>query len=76
MPTGNWQGPYLAHAVLDRSLVRGGETVSMKLFVRKQTGSGFALPPRAKLGDTLLIRHSGSEKEYTVPVTWNGAAVG
>ena len=49
VPTGNWQGPYLAHAVLDRSLVRGGETVSMKLFVRKQTGSGFALPPRAKL---------------------------
>ena len=59
VPTGNWQGPYLAHAVLDRSLVRAGETVSMKLFVRKQTGSGFALPPRAKLGDTLLIRHVG-----------------
>ncbi|MCC7038859.1 MAG: alpha-2-macroglobulin [Burkholderiales bacterium] len=72
LPTGNWQGPYVAHAVLDRSLVRGGETVSMKLFVRRQTGTGFALPPRQALGDTLLIRHSGSQREYTIPVQWNG----
>ncbi len=43
VPTGNWSGPYVAHAVLDRSLVRAGETVSMKVFVRQQTGSGFAL---------------------------------
>lgn len=73
VPTGNWQGPYVAHAVLDRSLLRGGETVSMKLFVRRQTGAGFALPPRQALAETLLIRHAGSRKEYTVPVTWNGA---
>jgi uncharacterized protein YfaS (alpha-2-macroglobulin family) len=25
----SWQGPYLAHAVLDRSLFRAGETVGM-----------------------------------------------
>ncbi len=73
VPTGNWQGPYIAHAVLDRSLVRGGEPVSMKVFVRRQTGAGFALPPRQSLGDTLLIRHTGSQKEYTVPVAWNGS---
>jgi uncharacterized protein YfaS (alpha-2-macroglobulin family) len=75
VPTGNWQGPYLAHAVLDRSLVRAGETVSMKLFVRQQTGSGFALPPRAELGSDITIKHLGSEKEYTVPVTWNGSGL-
>ena len=73
VPTGNWNGPYLAHAVLDRSLVRAGETVSMKLFVRKQTEGGFALAPRDGLENTLTIRHVGSEKEYTVPVAWNGA---
>lgn len=72
-PPGNWQGPYVAHAVLDRSLVRGGETVSMKVFVRRQTGTGFALPPRHALEGTLLIRHAGSQQEYRVPVTWNGA---
>ncbi|MEP7329771.1 MAG: alpha-2-macroglobulin family protein, partial [Betaproteobacteria bacterium] len=71
--TGNYNGPYLAHAVLDRSLVRAGETVSMKLFIRQQTSNGFALPPRKGLDDTLLIRHLGSEKEYTVPVKWNGS---
>ncbi len=72
VPTGNWNGPYVAHAVLDRSLVRAGETVSMKLFVRQQTAGGFALPPRKGLEDTLLIRHVGSEKEYEVPVKWTG----
>ncbi len=72
VPTGNYSGPYLAHAVLDRSLVRAGETVSMKLFVRQTTAAGFALPPRKGLDDTLVIRHSGSDREYKVPVKWNG----
>ena len=72
VPTGNYNGPFLAHAVLDRSLVRAGETVSMKLFVRQTTGNGFALPPRKELEDKLTIRHLGSEKEYSVPVKWNG----
>jgi uncharacterized protein YfaS (alpha-2-macroglobulin family) len=76
VPTGNWSGPYVAHAVLDRSLVRGGEMVSMKLFVRQQTGNGFAFAPRAALGDTLMIRHVGSDREYTVPVAWNAQATG
>ena len=73
VPTGSWDGPYLAHAVLDRSLVRAGETVSMKLFVREQTGAGFALPRRDGLDSTLTIRHVGSEREYSVPVKWNGS---
>ncbi|MEO8755588.1 MAG: MG2 domain-containing protein, partial [Casimicrobiaceae bacterium] len=70
VPTGNYAGPYLAHAVLDRSLLRTGETVSMKVFVRQQTGAGFAIPPRAALEDKLTIRHQGSEKEYSVPIQW------
>jgi len=70
VPTGNWNGPYVAHAVLDRSLFRAGETVSMKLFVRQQIGNGFALVRRGALYDTLTIRHQGSEHEYDVPVEW------
>lgn len=70
MPTGNWDGPYVAHAVLDRPLFRAGETVSMKLFVRKLTGDGFSLVDRDALLDTLTIRHQGSEREYEVPVRW------
>ena len=75
VPTGNWNGPYVAHAVLDRSLVRGGETVSMKLFVRQQTGSGLRVRRRARRSTTRSrSATSGSEREYTVPVAWNGAA--
>jgi uncharacterized protein YfaS (alpha-2-macroglobulin family) len=70
LPTGSWDGPFVAHAVLDRSLVRAGETVSMKLFVRRQTGAGFAFVPRSGLGDTLTLRHQGSDREFAVPVRW------
>src|SRR5208283_224975 len=74
--TGNWTGPYVAHAVLDRSLFRAGETVSMKLFVRQQIGGGFALVRRGALYDTLTIRHQGSEHEYDVPVEWTDMGSG
>ena len=53
VPTGNWSGPYVAHAVLDRSLFRAGETVSMKLFVRKQTGTGFSLVAARRARETI-----------------------
>ena len=76
VPTGSWTGPYVAHAVLDRSLLRAGESVSMKLFVRQQTGAGFALVQRDALGDTLTVRHQGSGREYKVPVAWSASAAG
>jgi uncharacterized protein YfaS (alpha-2-macroglobulin family) len=76
VPTGNWNGPYIAQAVLDRPLFRAGETVSMKLFVRQQTGAGFSLVPRNALEDTLTIRHQGSEREYQVPVQWTTRGTG
>ena len=71
VPTASWNGPYVAHAVLDRSLFRAGETVSMKLFVRKQTGGGFATVAADDLEDNLTIRHQGSGQEYAVPVSWD-----
>ncbi len=76
VPTGKYEGPYIAHAVLDRSLLRAGDTLSMKLFVRRQTGDGFALPERAALENRVILRHLGTDREYEVPMTWNGAAHG
>ena len=76
VPTAHYEGPYVAHAVLDRSLFRAGDTASMKVFVRKLTGGGFATVARKDLGDTLLIRHQGSDREYTVPIRWDGSAHG
>src|SRR5439155_4727969 len=76
LPTGKYEGPYIAHAVLDRSLLRAGDTLSMKLFVRRQTSDGFALPARAALENRVTIRHLGTDREYELPVTWDGAQYG
>jgi uncharacterized protein YfaS (alpha-2-macroglobulin family) len=57
-------------------LLRAGDTLSMKLFVRRQTGDGFALPPRAALENRLTIRHVGTDRVYEIPVTWDGSQHG
>ena len=61
-----------AHTVFDRTLLRAGETVSMKHFLRTETASGLAdiapadRPPRARL------THEGSGQEFVVPLHWSG----
>lgn len=59
-----------AHTVLDRNLLRAGETVSMKHFLRTETMNGFGELPRAQWPDTLKITHIGSGTEYTQPLSW------
>lgn len=59
-----------AHTVLDRMLLRAGETVSMKHFIRDLTLQGMALPDRARLPDQLLILHAGSGQQYELPLQW------
>jgi hypothetical protein len=50
VPTGKYEGPYIAHAVLDRSLLRAGDTLSMSCsFV-------------AKLATALRCRHAPRSK--------------
>jgi hypothetical protein len=71
MPGGSWSGPYVAHAVFDRSLLRAGETVHMKIFLRQQTASGFSVPPADRLGDKVLVRHAGSGQETEVAASWD-----
>ena len=61
LPTGSYQGPYVASTVLDRSLLRAGETVHMKHFIRRHTITGFELatdqnlPLKPITGTTLTI---------------------
>ena len=64
----------LAHTVLDRSLLRAGETVSMKHLLRTQTSQGFGLPKLRP--DTLRITHVGSGQQYTQPIAWRSTATG
>ncbi len=59
-----------AHTVFDRTLLRAGETVSMKHFVRDDTERGLALPAPASLPDQLLITHQGSGAETVQVLQW------
>ncbi len=59
-----------AHTVFDRTLLRVGDTVSMKHFVREETERGLSLPAVASLPDSLLITHLGSGSEVSLPLTW------
>jgi hypothetical protein len=59
-----------AHTVFDRTLLRVGDTVSMKHFVREATERGLALPAADTLPDTVVITHLGSGNETTLPLAW------
>ena len=61
-----------AHTILDRTLLRAGETVSMKHLLRSETGKGFGLPSSSP--DTLVITHQGSGQQFTQPLVWRQTA--
>lgn len=62
------------HTVFDRTLLRAGETVSMKHVVRTETRGGFGLP--AKPPAELQVTHIGSGQQFTQPVKWRKTATG
>jgi uncharacterized protein YfaS (alpha-2-macroglobulin family) len=61
--------------VLDRSLFRTGQTLSMKHFVRQPGSKGLSLPPPKELPRQVIIRHSGSQHSYPLPVQWDGQRI-
>ncbi|MFM9921806.1 MG2 domain-containing protein [Variovorax sp. H27-G14] len=64
----------VAHTIFDRTLLRAGETVSMKSLIRTQTSKGFGLPENRP--DTLVITHTGSGQRFTQPLNWRKTATG
>lgn len=78
VPTDTSPAPTLrVHTVFDRTLLRAGETVSMKHFVRAETAAGFALPGADQpLPDKAVIRHEGSGQTYELPLAWRATATG
>ena len=64
----------VAHTVFDRTLLRAGETVSMKHLLRTLTGDGFGLPRNRP--QTLVITHVGSGQQFTQPLKWRQTATG
>lgn len=67
----------LAHSVLDRTLLRAGETVSMKHFMRVPTGQGFRAVRAEDLPTEVEIAHIDTDTRYTAKVEWdqNGTAI-
>jgi alpha-2-macroglobulin len=70
-------GDFKIHSVLDRSLFRPGQTVSLKHIARSRNSRGFALPEAGLLPNKLVIRHAESGTEFSQPITWeaNGSAI-
>ena len=63
-----------AHTVFDRTLVRAGETVSMKHFLRAETAAGFALSKSEPA--ELVVTHVGSGQQFVQPLAWRSSATG
>ena len=63
-----------AHTIFDRTLLRAGETVSMKHILRSETSQGFGLT-NAQPG-TLVVTHIGSGQQYTQALAWRKTATG
>ena len=69
----------LLATVFDRTLLRAGETVHMKHFIRKHTEQGLALVAKGNGpggASSVVIAHLGSEQKYELPLRWsaNGSA--
>ena len=71
LPSPDYQGPYIATAVFDRTLLRAGETLHMKLLYRQHVRGGFRFVPVASLPPKAVIEHVGSEQKYEIALKWD-----
>ncbi len=60
------------HTIFDRTLLRLGETINMKLLARQRTDAGFAAAPPITAAK-LTIRHLGSDTDFETPLAVVGA---
>lgn len=59
------------HTILDRTLLRAGETVSMKYIARVPLAKGFAIPKLEDLPKTATLTLEGGDTTITLPLTWD-----
>src|SRR5271156_5020525 len=71
LPTDYQPSPYIADTVFDRTLLRAGETVHMKHFIRARTVDGLSLVGENDRQDTMSIRFSGGDQHYDFDLKWN-----
>lgn len=75
IPTVSEHSLISAHTVLGRPLVRAGETVHMKHLVRGRSSTGFTEVPPDQRPRKLIIRHLGTDQEYTRTLDWSDPGV-
>jgi uncharacterized protein YfaS (alpha-2-macroglobulin family) len=75
LPSGSYDGPYVASTVFDRTLLRAGETVHMTHYYRQHTGNGFTFPPKERLPRRVTIEHLGSDQKYVLKLAWDGSGI-
>jgi uncharacterized protein YfaS (alpha-2-macroglobulin family) len=61
------------HTIFDRTLLRAGETVSMKHLVRQESGAGLKDADKDQLPTEMRIVHNGSGDEYKQPIQFDAA---
>ncbi len=60
----------LFHSVLDRTLLRAGQTVSMKHHARRELMVGLGLLEAGELPRQVRIVHEGSGQKFVFPLAW------
>jgi uncharacterized protein YfaS (alpha-2-macroglobulin family) len=75
LPFANESEAIIAHTILDRALLRAGDTVHMKHILREQTLGGLAEVPHDQVPNRLAIRHVGSDEQYELPLTWEARGI-
>ena len=71
LPYAEFPQQIIAHTVFDRTLVRAGDTVHMKHFVRNHVMKGFDLRPVTDLPQVVQVVHRGSGQQYEFPLVWH-----
>lgn len=63
--------PFIGHTVLDRTLFKPEEKISLKTYFRKISNNQLALPPKEEWPDKIVLNHESGLSKYTLPVSWN-----
>jgi uncharacterized protein YfaS (alpha-2-macroglobulin family) len=76
LPTGDHGADnVIASTVFDRTLLRAGETVHMKHFMRRHVEQGIVRAAKEQAASVFML-HEGSDQKYELPLKWsaNGSA--
>ena len=65
----------IIHTVFDRTLLRPGETVSMKHVARQDSPKGLQFMPADKLASVAVLEHVGSGDKRNLTLKWDGRGV-